>query len=53
MCLNKDTGKHQWFTNGLRNVCHKKNKLYKYVFEKKTHESELEYENYKIKVEVQ
>ena len=28
ICINKNRDRHQWFTNGLRNACHKKNKLY-------------------------
>ena len=45
ICIDKNRNRHQWFTNGLRNACHKKNKLYKDFLKKRTHESESKYKN--------
>ena len=50
ICINKDRDRHLWFTNGLRNACHKKNKLYKDFLKKRTFETELKYMNNKNKL---
>ena len=46
----KVNSKKPWFTNGLRNACHKKNNLYRQFLEKRSHITEQSYKMYKNKL---
>ena len=39
-----------WFTNGLRNVCKKKNTLYKNFLRNRTQSAQVKYKTYKNKL---